>query len=282
MANPSLQSPNVGNYFVGKGRVQFKPEGSSNWRYMGNCPSFEFEATLETLDHFSSMEGVKSKDETIILSKGGTLTMQLEELTPANLAIFLLADPDLSDPLNPEIEIFAENLKSGAVRFIGTNDVGPRYTFEFNKVDFVPSGSFNLISDEFGVLELQGNIASSGGSFGTAKQTNLYLTGYDPVNLGLPEVVGNFVVGEELTADEGVWSAPSDGGTVTYTYQWYDDGVAIGGATSRTYVLAVGQVGGAITVQVTATNDNGSTNAVSPAQVDANGDPLVVLAVPTT
>lgn len=262
MTAPSLQSPNTGNYFVGKGMVQFKPEGESVYFYMGNCPSFEFEPSLETLEHFSSMAGVKAKDVTVVLSKGGTLTMQLEELTARNLALFLLGDVDVTDPLNPTVEIFASELKSGAVRFIGTNEVGPRWTFEFNKVDFVPSGSFNPISEEWGSLEVTGNLATADGSFGLARLTNLQADTL-PVNLGLPEITGNLVVGETLSAFEGVWA----GAAITYAYQWQADGVDIAAATASTFVLTTAQNGSMITVEVDATNASGGPiQAESPAQ----------------
>lgn len=47
------------------------------------------------------------------------------------------------------------------------------------------------------------------------------------------------------------------------TYQWNADGVAIGGATSPTYVLSAGDVGDTISVTVTASNLAGSANATS-------------------
>lgn len=269
MANPSLQSPNTGNYFVGKGVLQFKPEGDANYYYLGNVTAMEFEPTLETLEHFSSMEGVRSKDVTVVLSKGGTITITMEELTARNLALFLLGDVDTSDPLAPSVEIFASELLSGALKFIGTNEIGPRWTFDFAKVDFVPSGSFNPISDEWGALEVTGELAQSGGTFGTATLTNLEPDTL-PVNLGLPEVIGNLVEGFELTAYEGVWA----GAGITYTYVWKRDGMTIMGATSRTYTLVQADVGTDISVTVSATNDEGGpVAATSPEQgpvVDAS------------
>lgn len=259
---PTLQSPNVENYFVGKGVVAFKPDGNSDYHYVGNVPEFEFEPTLEQLDHFSSQEGVREKDKTIVLEKGGTVRMVMEELTARNLALFLLGDVDLTDPDNPEIDIFSKNAFSGALVFYGTNEVGPRWTFEFNKVDFIPSGSMNPISDEWGSVEVTGNLATVGGSFGTAKMTNLR-DDQVPSNLGKPEVIGKTEVGQTLTAYEGVWT----GNPTSYAYKWLADDVEIGGATSRTYELTASEEGAMIKCEVTPTNSVGAGSAVESPEV---------------
>ena len=49
----------------------------------------------------------------------------------------------------------------------GTNDIGPKYEWLFHAVDFIPSSSISLISDEWGTLELSGECAAVSGSFGT-------------------------------------------------------------------------------------------------------------------
>ena len=69
--------------------------------------------------------------------------------------------------------------------------------------------------------------------------------------------------GETLTASPGTWS-----GSPTYAYQWRRCGQAcadIGGATSQTYVPSAADVGFALRVRVTASNDGGSASAESPA-----------------
>ncbi len=45
--------------------------------------------TIEKLDHFSSLTGVKSKDRTEILSSAGTLDITFEEMTAENLRLAL-------------------------------------------------------------------------------------------------------------------------------------------------------------------------------------------------
>jgi hypothetical protein len=79
-----------------------------------------------------------------------------------------------------------------------------------------------------------------------------------PVNSVLPAISGIAQVGEEMTAWVGVWS-----GAPSFTYQWKNEGVNIGGATSATYTPVVGDIGDNITVTVTATNSAGSASATS-------------------
>src|SRR5665647_2521179 len=77
----SLVSPNIGNYYIGKGIVSVKLLGESVYTDCGNCPQFEFMAKVTNLDHFSSRQGVRKKDFTAVIELAASLTMQLEELT---------------------------------------------------------------------------------------------------------------------------------------------------------------------------------------------------------
>jgi hypothetical protein len=79
-----------------------------------------------------------------------------------------------------------------------------------------------------------------------------------PTNSVLPAISGIAQVGQTLTAWEGVWSQAA-----TFTYQWEADGTPISGATSKSYVPVVGQIGEVITVVVTATNTAGNASAES-------------------
>lgn len=79
-----------------------------------------------------------------------------------------------------------------------------------------------------------------------------------PVNSVLPAVAGLAKVGEPLTAWEGQWSVAA-----TYSYQWKVDGTNKAGATAKTYTPVAGDVGKAVTVEVTATNSAGSATATS-------------------
>jgi hypothetical protein len=90
---------------------------------------------------------------------------------------------------------------------------------------------------------------ATGGGGGTA-----------PVNTVAPVISGSAVVGATLTVDDnGTWTGSTP---ITYTYQW-NNGSDIGGATSSTYVVLVGDLGTNIICKVTATNSIGNATASS-------------------
>lgn len=64
-----------------------------------------------------------------------------------------------------------------------------------------------------------------------------------------PTVAGTARVGSTLTAKVGTWK-PSG---VTFTYRWYRNGVAVSGATAKTYVLKAADRGRTLHVKVTGT-----------------------------
>lgn len=87
-----------------------------------------------------------------------------------------------------------------------------------------------------------------------------------PLNTVAPAITGTATTGNTLTCSTGTWKGTSP----SYTRQWYNAGVAIGGATNSTYVLQAGDVGDAITCIVTATTSAGGattqvSNTVTPA-----------------
>jgi hypothetical protein len=167
----SQNSPNVDNYYIGKGIVYVKLPGDADYVDIGNVPEFEFTPEIEKLDHFSSRAGVRSKDKSVVLEKAATLRMVMEEWTARNLSLALLGAVDNGNPDEVTIDIFSENSIQAAVKFVGTNEVGPKWTFEFPKVEFIPSAALNPISDEWGQIEVTGDVLFDDAtqSWGTAK-----------------------------------------------------------------------------------------------------------------
>ena len=105
-----------------------------------------------------------------------------------------------------------------------------------------------------------------------------------PVSTTSPAVTGSPVDGQTLTADPGSFSGT---GPLTYEYQWQRceaDGSAcadIPGATGSTYDLVSADVGGAIVVVVTATNDADSATAGSPATTEVQALAPANVSAPT-
>ena len=163
-------SPNPDNYFIGKGVLKFLPTGASEYIHLGNCPEIEYTPTLDVLDHFSSMAGIRSKDKKVVREKAATVRAVMEELTPYNLSLALLGSLDATgSPTGYTIDIFSLAEITGKLRFIGGNDIGPKVQYDWNNVSIIPSSSINLISEEWASMEFTADVLVDGnGKFGTA------------------------------------------------------------------------------------------------------------------
>jgi hypothetical protein len=110
-----------------------------------------------------------------------------------------------------------------------------------------------------------------------------------PKNTAPPTIAGTAKVGQTLTASEGTWSGNPTG----YAFQWQrcDADVAVCsnvvGATTKTYLVRIADLGYRLRVRVTARNDKGSATAnsalspiVAPAVAITNKRPtLTILSV---
>ncbi|MDP2358350.1 MAG: hypothetical protein Q8M31_20145, partial [Beijerinckiaceae bacterium] len=110
-------SPNVDNYYVGKGVVSVSEDEGATWRDVGNVPEFEWTPNIEKLDHFSSRTGVRTKDRSIITEKSATLRIVMEEFTAENLTMILMGEAVGAGPIT--VDIMSQSEKVLGVRFVG-------------------------------------------------------------------------------------------------------------------------------------------------------------------
>ena len=82
-------TPSTDNYTLGKGHLTFdqlddagSPTGELS---LGNAPAFTFSLSIDKLDHFSSLGGLKAKDKTVITEISPTCTFTLDEMSGANI-----------------------------------------------------------------------------------------------------------------------------------------------------------------------------------------------------
>ncbi len=160
-------SPDPRNYAIFKGIAHFTPEGGVRTD-LGNVSGFSLTPEVEKLPHFSSRTGIRTKDREVVVEKVNTITMILEEMTPLTFQIALLGTPGEDTDGNQTIVVDDTDLIRGILEFDGTNEVGPKWSFNFPAVALSPSGAVELISEEWAAIEVTGDITATNGVFYTA------------------------------------------------------------------------------------------------------------------
>lgn len=156
---PSLDSPNIGNYYVGRGYLSMQLAGEVSFQDMGNCTKFTFQVSPTRLDHYSSRVGVRKKDLTVVTQLDAKLTMTLEEATVRNMALAVLGIP--LESAADSIELMSDPLIYAALQFTATNVVGPQWNAVFPNVLITPTNAFQLIAEgsgTWGTVELEGDV----------------------------------------------------------------------------------------------------------------------------
>lgn len=88
------------NYVLGRGKVyfdKFLPGTTTNTgeRYLGNTPSLAMNSAYQQLDHYSSEEGVRIKDDTVQLQLDRSGTLTVDNISMENVALmFGTSDPE--------------------------------------------------------------------------------------------------------------------------------------------------------------------------------------------
>jgi hypothetical protein len=164
-------SPSILNYFIGTGILSWQAGGAGAFRDLGNAPSFRMKPTLTKIEHNSSRDGSRSVDRTLISGQKIEVTIELEEITPANLAMAFLGEQSQNSAGQTVVSLFTQSSVQGKLRFVGTNNVGTRYEVELTSVEFTPDSEFDWISEEITSITLVGIATNVTGSFGTITET---------------------------------------------------------------------------------------------------------------
>ena len=169
-------SPSVLNYFIGTGIMSWQAGGAGLFRDLGNAPSFRMKPTLTKIEHNSSRDGSRSVDRTLITAQKIEVTIELEEITPANLAMAFLGTESANSSGQTVIELFTTSSVQGALKFVGTNNIGTKYEVLLNSVEFTPDAEFDWISEEITSITLTGVATNNTGSFGTITEVSTEAT----------------------------------------------------------------------------------------------------------
>ncbi len=88
----ALSSNRTPDYVLGRGKVYFARFTSGQtpgpFRYVGNTPEFNLTIESETLDHFSSDEGIREKDDSVALEVTRSGTLIMDDINKDNIALF--------------------------------------------------------------------------------------------------------------------------------------------------------------------------------------------------
>lgn len=92
--NSTTGQPNNSDYNLGRGALYFASNDATTglsgaYRHLGNCPEFSVTLDVETLEHQSSLSGLKTTDKEVVVSQTMNLTLSLDEINFDNLALFL-------------------------------------------------------------------------------------------------------------------------------------------------------------------------------------------------
>lgn len=82
-------------YTLGRGKLFFEQFVSGTLagegeRYIGNTPEFNLTIESESLDHFNSDEGVREKDDSVLLELNRSANFTTDQISVPNLSLFLL------------------------------------------------------------------------------------------------------------------------------------------------------------------------------------------------
>ena len=125
---PISNAADIDNTFIGKGIVKFKKDAEVDYRDLGEVPEFEYTATVDKLDYFSSRSGIRTKARSVIRERSANLRMVMSEMTADNLALYLMGEATADGPPDATytVDIFSLSEIIGALCFVGTNDVGAK------------------------------------------------------------------------------------------------------------------------------------------------------------
>lgn len=112
------------NYTLGRGRLFFDDGEGERW--IGNTPEFSLTTATETLEHYSSSEGLRNRDRNIVTQidySGGFTT---DHISPANLAMLFMGDANTltQAALTAEVDTFDEGVAFHYYQ-LGTDTANP-------------------------------------------------------------------------------------------------------------------------------------------------------------
>lgn len=238
---PERLSHNTDNYLYGKGRLYFKQENTNGFLDLGNVPEFTILPEVSKSDHYSSREGTKKKDKSVVMESKMSSDFKMEEYSAENLNIVFLGDgvtessqlkgnlsgtaitvqEDLYQDLG-KMNISSVKLSHGAVTggpFAKGETITGGTSAATGKVGWVGSGFIELY-DVTGTFSLE--TISSGGKSATVSEATVQEDIIVVNNATTPTVRYALGVDYDLDVVAGLFRASSDGSISTTAYLFGD------------------------------------------------------------
>ena len=184
------------NYTLGRGRLFFdrftpaqvaagiaaatRGEGET---YFGNTPELSMTSAEETLDHFDSDQGVRTKDDSVSLQLDRTGSFTTDNISVENLALYFLSDgaSTFTQTAATAAEYLVPGAKQGRFYQIGATEANPSGLRSISNVSVRKGAGFTTVVTQAGnyeVDEVLGRIYIIPGSADIPANTDIEVT-YD-------------------------------------------------------------------------------------------------------
>lgn len=155
------------NYTLGRGKVHFArflpntytPDG---FFYIGNTPEFSLTIESQTLDHYSSDEGIREKDDSVPLEVNRSGSMTTDNIDPKNVALFFFGDDStVTQAVVASAPETLTNIKAGHSYKLGSSPANPAGAFGINPTGLtVMVGATPLVVNVDYTIDLDAGIIS--------------------------------------------------------------------------------------------------------------------------
>ena len=157
------------NYTLGRGKVHFArflpntltPDG---FFYIGNTPEFSLTIESQTLDHYSSDEGIREKDDSVPLEVNRSGSMTTDNIDPKNVALFFFGDDStVTQAVVAAAPEVITSIKAGHSYKLGSTPSNPAGAFGINPTGLALEtvvGATALVVDVDYTIDLDAGIVS--------------------------------------------------------------------------------------------------------------------------
>jgi hypothetical protein len=162
------------NYTIGRGQLffdKFDEDGNTTGqRYIGNTPEINLTSESESLEHYDSDSGIKTKDKSVLLSLNRTGSFITDHISPENLALFFLGSAEVVSVAGAvDVDYEIADIITGMRYQIGQSSVLPAGVRNVSAVTvakgvtpLVLGTDFTLDADTGGIFFIDGTLLSDG------------------------------------------------------------------------------------------------------------------------